>query len=47
MKKNAVPFVSVLLKNAAEGQMKADALKCKWFFYQPQVPQKILDRYKK
>ena len=36
-----------LLKNFAEMNMKADATMCKCFFYQPKIPQKILDRYKR
>lgn len=36
-----------LLKDFAEINMKADATMCKWVFFQPVVPQKILDRYKK
>ena len=42
-----ISVTSKLLKNIAEMNMKADARICKCFFYQPKVPQKILDRYKK
>ena len=36
-----------LLKEFAEINMKIDAVGCRFLFYQPKVPQKILDRYKK
>lgn len=45
--KKEVPHISRLLKCAAESQMKADAVGCRWFFYQPKVPEKILERYKR
>lgn len=40
-------LASRLLKDFAEVNMKVDATMCRWVFYQPKVPQKILDRYKK
>lgn len=47
MKNHVLAKSSAMLKAAAEKQMKVDAAGCRWFFYQPEVPQKILDRYKK
>lgn len=42
-----ISVTNKLLKDFAEMNMKVDAISCKCFFYQPKVPQKILDRYKK
>lgn len=47
MKDKNINLGNQILKFLAEQKMKTDAYKCNRFFYQPEVPKKILERYKK